>query len=36
MGIAKTSDSLAAGSDDLLVLSRELNDLVGRFKVSND
>jgi len=33
-GIANTADVLADGSSDLLTLSKELNDLVGRFKVN--
>jgi methyl-accepting chemotaxis protein len=35
-GIAVTSDALADGSEDLITLSRELNDLVGRFKVRDE
>ncbi len=34
-GIADTADILADGSNDLLTLSKELNDLVGRFKVNS-
>ena len=34
-GIVNTADTLADGSNDLLVLSEDLTNLVGRFKVSN-
>jgi methyl-accepting chemotaxis protein len=34
-GIVNTADTLADGSNDLLVLSKDLTNLVGRFKVSN-
>jgi methyl-accepting chemotaxis protein len=34
-GIVNTADTLADGSKDLLVLSKDLTNLVGRFKVSN-
>ncbi|TWX72523.1 methyl-accepting chemotaxis protein [Colwellia sp. C1TZA3] len=34
-GIVNTADILADGSNDLLVLSKDLTNLVGRFKVSN-
>ncbi len=34
-GIVNTADALADGSNDLLVLSKDLTNLVGRFKVSN-
>jgi methyl-accepting chemotaxis protein len=34
-GIANTADTLADGSNDLLVLSKDLTSLVGRFKVNN-
>jgi len=34
-GIVNTTDILADGSNDLLVLSKDLTNLVGRFKVSN-
>ncbi|ARD42910.1 methyl-accepting chemotaxis protein [Colwellia sp. PAMC 21821] len=34
-GIVDTADTLANGSNDLLVVSKDLTNLVGRFKVSN-
>ncbi|MBA6289997.1 methyl-accepting chemotaxis protein [Colwellia sp. MB3u-4] len=34
-GIVNTADTLADGSNDLLILSKDLTNLVGRFKVSN-
>ena len=34
-GIVDTADTLANGSSDLLVVSKDLTNLVGRFKVSN-
>ncbi|MBA6381645.1 methyl-accepting chemotaxis protein [Colwellia sp. BRX10-6] len=34
-GIVNTADTLADGSNDLLVLSKDLTNLVGRFKVNN-
>ena len=34
-GIAGTADSLADGSNNLLLLSKDLTNLVGRFKVNH-